>query len=68
MCTLPSSVNSVNVYIKMGGTKRIKAKGHKSVQRVCSYISSFQSLSEAPGSKWELMQCTENVSILHQFV
>lgn len=52
----------------MGGSNSIKAKWHKSVQQVCSCISSFQSPSEAPGFQWELMQCTENVSILHQFV
>lgn len=52
----------------MGGTNSVKAKGHRSVQQVCSYISSFQSLSEAPGFQWELLQCTDNVSILHQFV
>lgn len=66
-CTLTSSINPVNVYVKMGGTNSIKAKCHKSLQQVCSYTS-FKSLSEASGFKWELVQYTENVSILHQFV
>lgn len=71
MCTLTSSIKSVNVHIKVGGGKPngIKPWLHKSIQQAGSYVFSFiKGLSEASGFLWELMQFSENASMLHQFL
>lgn len=64
MCTLTSSINSVNVYIKMGGNQRPRDTNESS-----RFIATFLLLGV--WGIWlplELMQCTETVSIQHQFV